>query len=332
MFPLSNQAQRPMQLRQIGTTDILITPVALGCWPIAGMTSPDVTHEQSLLTLHAAVDAGINFLDTAYAYGTRGESECLIAEALGDQREQLVIASKGGISLETGGARNIDGRPGTLRAHCEASLKRLQTDYLDLLYLHAPDPEVPVSESAGALRALMEEGKTRSVGVSNFTLQQLIEFQQECPISAFQPPYNMLQREIELDTLPWCQQNSVSVMIYWPLMKGLLAGKIGRDHVFTPGDSRLKYPMFQGEEWEKNQDLVDGLRQLGEQAGQSVAQLAVNWTLSQPGITSALCGAKRPEQIRETAGAMSQVMESETLAAIDQLLAARGQPVTRAAV
>jgi len=321
-----------MQLRQLGTTGIMVTPVALGCWPIAGMTSPDVTHEQSLLTLHAAVDAGINFLDTAYAYGLDGESERLIAEALGDRREQLVIASKGGISLRADGSRDLDGRPTTLRAHCEKSLERLQTDHLDLLYLHAPDPQVPVSESAGALRDLMEEGKTRSVGVSNFTLPQLVDFQRECPISAFQPPYNMLQREIEEDTLPWCQQNSISVMVYWPLMKGLLAGKLARDHVFTPGDSRLKYPMFQGEEWEKNQDLVDGLRLLGEQVGHSVAQLAVNWTLSQPGITSALCGAKRPEQIRETAGAMGRPLDSTTLSVIDQLLVKRGIPITRAAV
>lgn len=321
-----------MQLRQLGTTGIMVTPVALGCWPIAGMTSPDVTHEQSLLTLHAAVDAGINFLDTAYAYGLDGESERLIAEALGDRREQLVIASKGGISLGADGSRDLDGRPTTLRAHCEKSLERLQTDHLDLLYLHAPDPQVPLSESAGALRDLMEEGKTRSVGVSNFTLQQLVDFQRECPISAFQPPYNMLQREIEEDTLPWCQQNSISVMVYWPLMKGLLAGKLARDHVFTPGDSRLKYPMFQGEEWEKNQDLVDGLRRIGEQSGHSVAQLAVNWTLSQPGITVALCGAKHPEQIRETAGAMGRPLDSTTLSVIDQLLVKRGIPITRAAV
>ncbi len=321
-----------MQLREIGTTGIMVSPVALGCWPIAGMTSPDVTHEQSLLTLHAAVDSGINFLDTAYAYGTDGESERLIAEALGDRREQLVIASKGGISLETGGARNIDGRPGTLRTHCEKSLERLQTDHLDLLYLHAPDPQVPVTESAGALRDLMEEGKTRSVGVSNFTLQQIIDFHGECPIAAFQPPYNMLQRDIEADTLPWCRENSVSVMVYWPLMKGLLAGKLARDHVFTPGDSRLKYPMFQGEEWEKNQDLVDALRELGTRSGHSVAQMAVNWTLSQPGISVALCGAKRPEQIRETAGAMGRPLDSTTLTAIDQLLAERGIPITRAAV
>lgn len=321
-----------MQLREIGTTGIMVSPVALGCWPIAGMTSPDVTDEQSLQTLHAAVECGINVLDTAYAYGLDGESERLIAEALGNRREQLVIASKGGISLRGDGTRDLDGRPATLRAHCEKSLERLQTDYLDLLYLHAPDPRVPVTESAGALRELMKEGKTRSIGVSNFTLQQLIDFQGECPISAFQPPYNMLQREIELDTLPWCRENSVSVMVYWPLMKGLLAGKLARDHVFAAGDSRLKYPMFQGEEWEKNQDLVDALRELGSRSGHSVAQLAVSWTLSQPGISVALCGAKRPEQIRETAGAMDRPLDSTTLAAIDQLLLERGTPITRAAV
>ena len=153
-----------------------------------------------------------------------------------------------------------------------------------------------------SLRRLLEEGKTRAVGASNVTLAELEEFAAECPLAAFQPPYNMLMRQIEADTLPWCRQHGVAVLVYWPLMKGLLAGKIARDYVFGPDDSRHKYPMFLGEERQKNHDLVDRLRAIAQAAGHSVAELVINWTIHQPGITAALCGAKRPDQIRECAG------------------------------
>jgi aryl-alcohol dehydrogenase-like predicted oxidoreductase len=200
---------------------------------------------------------------------------------------------------------------------------------VELLYLHAPDDKVPPAESAGELRRLMDEGKTRSVGVSNLSLPQLEEFAGECPLAAFQPPYSMLQRTIEADTLPWCREHGVSVLVYWPLMKGLLAGKLSRDHVFAPTDSRLKYPMFQGEEWLKNQDFLDELRKIADDAGRTVAQLVINWTIARPGITSALCGAKRPKQIEETAGGADWRLTGEQMARIDRALANRGEPVTK---
>jgi aryl-alcohol dehydrogenase-like predicted oxidoreductase len=320
------------ELRRLGSTTIYVSPVALGCWPISGMTSLDVNEADSLATLHAAIDTGINFFDTAYAYGADGKSERLIARAIAGRREMIVIATKGGIAWDAAGQRVIDGRPTTLRSQCDESLRRLNTDRVELLYLHAPDPSMPLAESAGELRRLMDEGKTRSVGVSNFTLPQLEEFHAVCPISAFQPPYNMLQRDIERDSLPWCRERGVSVCIYWPLLKGLLAGKLPRDFVFQKGDGRAKYPMFQGQEWQRNQDLLDELRLLAAEAGKTVAQLVINWTIHQPGITAALCGAKRPEQIRETAGAMGWRLSPEQLARIDAALARRGTPVTKGAV
>lgn len=319
-------------LRQLGQTDIRISPVALGCWPIAGMTSLDVNDVDSLATIRACFDLDVNFLDTAYAYGMQGESERLIAEALGSRREEMVIATKCGLHWQADGQRHFDGRPARLKQECEESLRRLKTDRVELLYLHAPDPQVPVAESARGLADLLAAGKTRSVGVSNFSLAQLEEFQQVCPITAFQPPYNMLQREIENDTLPWCRARGISVVIYWPLMKGLLAGKLPRDFVFRPGDGRAKYPMFQGSEWEKNQDLLDRLRTIATAAGRSVAELVVNWTIHQPGITSALCGAKRPEQIQESAAGMGWKLTDAQFAAIDAALKERGQPVNRPAV
>ncbi|MCG8651342.1 MAG: aldo/keto reductase [Pirellulales bacterium] len=321
-----------VQRRPLGSTDIEISTVAMGCWPISGMTSLDVNHSDSLKTLRAAVDAGINFFDTAYCYGRQGESERLIAEALGGHRRDIVIATKAGIHWNHEGNRCQDATPDRLRYECETSLKRLGVDHVDLLYIHAPDPRVPVQESAAELNRLMEEGKTRSVGVSNFNVDQLDAFAQVCPITAVQPPYNMLQREIESDIVPWCRKQGASAIIYWPLMKGLLAGKLPRDHVFAPGDGRGKYPMFQGEQWSKNQDFVDDLRQIATTLQITVAQLVIAWTIEQPGISSALCGAKRAHQISETAQAMKVQLTDQARDQIRQALDRRGVPVTQAAV
>ncbi len=318
--------------RRLGKTDLEVSPVALGCWPIAGMTSLEVNDRDSLATLAACRDSGINFLDTAYCYGANGESERLIAQAVRGCRDDFVIATKGGIHWDPAGQRGVDGRPATLKRQCEESLRRLATDRVELLYLHAPDPRVPVADSAGALRELLDEGKTRAVGVSNFTTDQLDAFHQVCPITAHQPPFNMLQRGIEADTLPWCVAHQVSTVVYWPLMKGLLAGKLARNHVFAAGDGRAKYPMFQGDQWQKNQDFVDQLRRVAKAADRTVAEVVVSWTIHRPGITAALCGAKRAAQIRETAGALNFVLSDEDNRAIEAALRKRGQAVTRAAV
>lgn len=190
-----------MNYREIGQTKILISPVSMGCWPITGVTSVDVTEAESLSTLEAALDAGINCFDTAYCYGYEGESENMIARALGHRRDEIVIASKGGIHWEPDhsgkNTQILDGSPSTLRQQCETSLQRLKSDRVELYYLHAPDPHVPIEESAGVLKELMDEGKVRSVGVSNCDVPQMEAFMTVCPLSAYQPHYNMLQREIE---------------------------------------------------------------------------------------------------------------------------------------
>jgi aryl-alcohol dehydrogenase-like predicted oxidoreductase len=321
-----------MQLRQLGTTAIQVSPIALGCWPIAGMSSADVNDQDSLATIRACFELGINFLDTAYAYGLNGESETLIAHAIADRRADFIIASKGGIHWTPPRVQVIDGRPETLKRELDTSLDRLGTDYIDLYYLHAPDPNVPIAESAGAIRRFIEQGKARAAGVSNVTLDQLKEFAANCPLAAFQPHYNMLQREIEVDTLPWCVENHVAVCVYWPLMKGLLAGRIPREHVFPTIDSRHKYPMFQGDEWQRNNDFVDELRTIADEAGRTVSQLVLNWTIHRPGITVALVGAKRPEQIRENAAAVGWQLTHDQLERIDAAIKRRGRPITRAAV
>lgn len=320
--PSSAEATRPL-----GRTGLQVSAVALGCWPIAGVTTLDTNDADSLATIGKALDCGINHLDTAYVYGPQGESERLIARAIADRRDEVVIATKGGVHFE-GGEMQQDARPETLRAECEESLRRLATDRVELLYLHSPDPKVAIEESAGALRQLQLEGKTLSVGASNCTLEQLQSFHAVCPLAAVQLPYNMLQRGIERKTLPWCRENGISVMNYWPLMKGLLAGKLPKDGKLHPQDSRRKYPMYHGQEWEKNQRFVGCLKQAAALSGHTVAQLVVNWTMRQPGITSVLCGAKRPWQIEETAGAMGWRLSDEQSGLIEQALQDRGHAET----
>ena len=317
--------------REIGRSGIFVTPLAMGCWPIAGITSVNVTEEQSLATLQAAVDSGLNFFDTAYCYGYDGESEKLIRRALGHRRDELVIATKGGIHYDNF-VQAKDARPTTLIRECEESLQRLGTDRIDLYYLHAPDPKTPLIESAVGMKRLLEQGKIRSVGVSNFSLEQLIEFHSVCPISAYQPHYNMLQREIELSQLPWCMKHNVSAIVYWPLLKGLLAGKLGRDHQFDPKDGRRKYPMFSGDEWNKNQDFLDRLRPIAAECSTCLAQVVLNWTIQRPGITAALCGAKRPDQIRDNAEALNWQLSEDQIRQIDRAIVDRGSVVSRAAV
>jgi len=321
-----------MDRRRLGNSELYVSSVALGCWPIAGMTSGGVTDVDSLATIDACFDLGINFLDTAYCYGQNGESERLIARALRGRRGNVVLATKCGIHFAPGRRQVIDGRPERLKRECEESLARLGTDYVDVLYLHAPDPAVPIADSAGALSEMLEAGKTRSIGASNVSAAQLESFISACPLVAYQPPYNMLLRDIEVEILPWCIQRNISVVVYWPLMKGLLAGKIPREHVFPTTDSRLKYPMFQGEEWRKNHDLIDELKNIAAECGKTVAQLVINWTIVQPGVTSALCGAKRPDQIRDNAGAAGWALSPELQARVDTALARRGQAISRWAV
>ncbi len=215
---------------------------------------------------------------------------------------------------------------------CDASLKRLQTDVIDLYYLHAPDPKVPVAESAGAVQQMIDCGKVRYAGASNLKTSQLEEFHADCPITAVRPHYNMLQREIEADIVPWCLQHNVGLCIYWPLMKGLLAGRLSRDHKFVDADGRKKYPMFQGEEWQKNQNFMDDMKAIAADVGCPVSQLVLAWTIRQPGITSALCGARRAWQIKETAEAMKLELIEDTLAKIAAALEKRGQPCSIAAM
>lgn len=303
------------QTRPLGQSKLQVTRVAMGCWPIAGITSLGTSKSSSLAALKAGWDAGINFFDTAHVYGYDGESETLVGEALRAERT-AVIATKGGRHWRDG-TQVPDARPETLRRELEESLERLGRSQVELYYLHSPDPQVPIAESAAAIEEFRQSGLIQAAGFSNGSLQQTIEFHRVCRLDAVQPRYNMLQREAERDLIPWCQSQGVAVVAYWPLMKGLLAGHLARDHKFDPRDSRLKYEIFQGDQWERNQDLLDELRLIAAELGRSVAQLVLNWTTQRAGVTVALAGAKRPEQIRDNAGALAWQLNSAEVRTID---------------
>ena len=344
-----NTAPRPL-----GSSPVSVDPLGLGCWPLAGMTRAGVTREAAVATVRAAVDTGISHLDTAYCYGQHGESEQAIRAALAEigpaAREGVVIAGKCGIHWEADASRDpprrqaVDGRPERIRAEVDESLARLGTDRLDLLYLHAPDPAVPIEESAGALRRLLEAGKARAIGLSNASRDQLERFTAECPLAACQMHFNMLQQDIEREILPWCIAQGVAMVVYWPLMKGLLAGRMHRGQTFPTSDSRHKYPMFQGEEFARNLDFVDALRTIAaglasraEAAGAGrepvrLPDLVLAWTAEQPGITSVLFGATSPEQVAENARALACDLDDEARRQIQAAILARGPVAGRRAV
>jgi len=330
--------------RPLGSSAVAVGPLGLGCWPLAGMTRAGVTRAAAEATVHAAVDAGVTHLDTAYCYGEQGESERAIAAALGGHgaarrgRDAVVLAGKCGIHWEPDATRSpprrqvVDGRPARLRAEVEESLLRLGTDRLDLLYLHAPDPAVPIEDSAGELRRLMDEGKARAIGLSNAAVANLERFAAACPLAACQMQFNMLQREIEADVLPWCIGRGVAVVAYWPLMKGLLAGKMRRGQEFPADDSRRKYPLFAGEEFARNLDFVEALRPAAARLGCTLTALVLAWTAEQPGITSVLFGATSPEQVAENAAALRCELDDAARRTIAAAIQARGPVAGRKAV
>ena len=297
----------------LGNSDLQVSRIGLGCWPMAGITSLGVSDSESVSTVHAALDCGINFFDTAFSYGYDGRSDHILRTALANRRSQAVIAHKVGSHWDEHKKRVIDGRPGTLRSQAETCVRRIGSDYVDVMYLHTPDPTVPIEESAEAIAAICKAGLARFAAVSNVNEEQANRFVQVCPVIAIQPYFNLFQREAVQQLLPLAEREQVSLVCYWVLMKGLLSGNLGRDHVFDPNDRRLTYPIFQGEAWQRAQNLLDKLRALSNVLHCSVAQIVTAWTLCQPGISVALLGAKRPTQIQESVGALQLTLSRENL-------------------
>jgi len=290
-----------MKLRPLGTSGLLAAPIALGTWPMAGLGWSGVTEQDSIATIHKAVGLGVNLIDTAYMYGKQGEAEQLVGKAIQGQRDKVLIATKGGLEWRNG-ERVTDCSCRRLLEQAEESLRRMNLDVIDLYQVHTPDPNVPVEETARAMLRLHEQGKIRAIGVSNYSVKQMTAFLRVAPIHAAQALYNMLRREIEADLLPFCHERGIAVLVYRPLERGLLTDQIRPASSFPADDSRRAKPEWQGEEFQRTLALVERLRPIAAEANKTLAQLVLNWTIHQPGVTAAICGAKRPEQVVENVG------------------------------
>jgi aryl-alcohol dehydrogenase-like predicted oxidoreductase len=310
-----------MDYTRLGQTDLHVSRTGFGTWSFGGEWGP-VQAEESKAAIRRALDLGINFFDTAQAYGF-GASETILGEALRSEitshRSSVVLATKGGLR-KIGDELVRDASPAWLRQGVEASLRALGTDYIDLYQVHWPDPHIPFEETANALDALVKEGKIRYVGVSNFDASQMASFEQTRKIDTLQPPYHLFRRDIEKEILPYCEQHGIGVLIYGPLAHGLLTGTFTPSSVFAADDWRSKSQLFQGEMFRRNLDVVDQLRTFAEQRELPVGQLAIAWTLANPAVDVAIVGARTPRQIEQTAPAVDIHLRPEDLRDIEHIM------------
>jgi aryl-alcohol dehydrogenase-like predicted oxidoreductase len=287
---------------RLGQTDLEVSRICFGTWQTGGDWGA-VEEQEAVSAARTALDLGINFFDTAQAYGF-GESERLLGRSLelgsATRRDEVVIATKGGLRLEDGEMLRDSSRE-WLRAGVEQSLRELGTDYIDLYQVHWPDPGTPFERTAETLHELVGEGKIRYVGVSNFDADQMADFERTRKVDALQPPYHLFRREIEKEVLPYCREHGIGVLVYGPLAHGLLTGKFDTDTEFAEGDWRAGSSVFSGDEFEGNVQIVKELGRFAEERGYTVGQLAIAWTLSDPAVDVAIVGARRPDHIRGTA-------------------------------
>ena len=313
-----------IQLRSLGRSDLAVSPVGFGCWPLAGVTSLGVEDSQGIETIRTALECGINLFDTAFSYGADGRSDRVLRQALADvPREKYILCSKVGTHYDASGKRVVDGRAEILIEHTKRSVERLGVTQIDLMYLHQPDPRTDLRQSAEAFAELQQSKLVAHVGLSNANLQECQTFHSVCPLTALQIPFNMLQQETYRGLVDWCLAEQIGITSFWVLMKGLFAGKIEREHQLDVADRRRAYAMYQAEQWDINQDFVDVLRKTASSLNWSVAQLVVRWSLERTGMTSCLVGAKRPDQIRESAAALQTPLPDNATATIEEAIEMR---------
>lgn len=307
-----------MQTIKLGATDLEVSRICFGTWQFGGEWG-EIDHGEAIAAVARARELGIDFFDTAQGYGF-GVSERLLAEALrGVPREQVVLATKGGLRKE-GEELLRDSSPAWLRAGLEASLRNLDTDYVDIYQVHWPDPSTPFAETAAALEQFVAEGKVRYVGASNFDALQIAEFAMTRRLDTLQPPYHMLRREIEDTILPYCREHDIGVLAYGPLAHGLLSGSFTRDSQLTQDDWRAGSDLFSGENFTRNLEIVEHLRELARELDITVAQLAIAWTLANPAVHVAIVGARRPAHIEGAAPAAEVRLDREALARVEEIL------------
>lgn len=282
---------------RLGKSDLWVNPIGLGANAVGGHNLyPHLDEEAGKEVVRTAVANGLNFIDTAFIYGPK-RSEELIGEVLKEigKRDELVIATKGAHKFNEQGDVTIDNSPAFLRDSVENSLKRLQTDYIDLFYIHFPDESTPKDEAVGELKKLKDEGKIRAIGVSNFSIDQLKEANKDGYVDVLQSHYNLFKREAEQDLLPYTAEQNISFIPYFPLASGLLAGKYNSETRFD--DLRAQDPLFAGEAFQHNLEKVEKLRPIARAKGVEVAHIVLAWYLTRDSIDAIIPGAKRSDQV-----------------------------------
>lgn len=325
-----------MEYRPLGSTGIRVSELCLGTMQFKWTTTEAVSHQ----VLNAFEKAGGNFIDTAdiYSFWAKGlqggESETIIGKWLKQRknRRQIVLATKCRGRMWEGPTGE-----GLSRAHivkaCEDSLRRLQTDYIDLYQMHWPEPDEIIEEAWEAMVKLVDEGKVRYIAVCNFNVEQLRRIGAIQPVASLQPPYNMLRREIEEDILPYCQESKLGVVAYSPMQNGLLTGKFTLERIQNLPDDDFRKTLseqFQSPQLDVNLKVVEGLRPIAQRLDHTLAQLALAWVLRRPEVTSAITGARKPGQIKETAMAAGWVLDEWTVQQIEALLNKRDKVLAEA--
>src|SRR5882724_1007149 len=281
---------------KVAETALTVSRIGLGTWAIGGWMWGGTDDQESVNTIRAAVDSGINLIDTAPAYGF-GRSEEIVGRAIaeGKLRSRVVIATKVGLEWKNGKVFRNASRDRIL-LEVEDSLRRLRTDYIDIYQVHWPDPLITIEETADTMHMLLEQGKIRAIGVSNFSVSQMERFRRVAPLHVLQPPYNLFERGIETDLLPYCRKNNIAMLGYGALCRGLLSGRMQANTAFAGDDLRRTDPKFLEPRFAQYQTAVQRLDRLAQQRfGKRVIHLAVRWMLDQ-GITTALWGARHPDQ------------------------------------
>jgi len=307
-----------MEFMDIPGTGLKVSRVAIGTWAIGGWMWGGTDEAESIATIRAAIEHGINVIDTAPAYGF-GRSEEIVGKAIAHARSDVIIATKVGLEWQ-GGKVSRNATRARIMREIEDSLRRLQTDYIDVYQVHWPDPLVTIEETAEAMYTLYNQGKIRAIGVSNFSVDQIARFRRVAPLHVLQPPYNLFEREIEADLLPYCRENKITTFGYGALCRGLLSGRMRAATAFGGDDLRRSDPKFVVPRFAQYLSAVQKLDQLAQQRfGKRVIHLAVRWMLDQ-GITTALWGARHPNQLLPVDEITGWQIDSTTKAEIDRIL------------